>query len=33
MILGVIGGDQPSVEYSPESVKELIKAGKLELQT
>lgn len=29
MILGVIGGDQPSVEYSPESVQQLVAAGKL----
>lgn len=29
MILGVIGGDQPGAEYSPESVKELVKAGKM----
>lgn len=29
MILGVIGGDQPSVEYSPEAVKALVEAGKL----
>ena len=27
MILGVIGGDQPSVEYSPESVKMMVEAG------
>jgi mannose-6-phosphate isomerase-like protein (cupin superfamily) len=29
MILGVIGGDQPSVEYSPEAVRQLVEAGKL----
>ena len=29
MILGVIGGDQPSVEYSPEAVKTLVAAGKM----
>lgn len=32
MILGVIGGDQPSVEYSPQSVQMLIAAGKMEPQ-
>ncbi len=32
MILGVIGGDQPSVEYSPEAVEELVRAGKMQPQ-
>lgn len=32
MILGVIGGNQPSVEYSPEAVEKLIAAGKMQPQ-
>ncbi len=32
MILGVIGGDQPAAEYSPESVQKLVAAGKLPAQ-
>lgn len=29
MILGVIGGDQPAAEYSPQAVADLVAAGKL----
>ncbi|WP_077001819.1 hypothetical protein [Variovorax sp. KK3] len=32
LLLGVIGGDQPSAEYSPEAVQVMIAAGKLQPQ-